>query len=200
MSSLSNIGQGRTLSRGYYGGSEGANYRRQAEAYDRGVRQLRRASRRGDTGAALKEISLRDKANAARYTPGGIRDRQEFQSGLAGSIARREQMETDRRRDEEFRRKDTERKLGDLDAAEDAVRNPPGEPDSELPRETTVLGEQAEDENPLTFVDDDTTFANNQTTSRLGLPRMGSSLDTVTKGAGRGKPLGRSRLLDRRLV
>lgn len=66
------------LNRNAYGGEAGYQYRRQEEAYGRALRQLRRASRRGDTGAALQEIAVRDQAMQQGFTPGGIRDRAEF--------------------------------------------------------------------------------------------------------------------------
>lgn len=66
------------LNRNAYGGEAGYQYRRQEEAYGTALRQLRRAARRGDTGAALQEIAVRERAMGQGFTPGGIRDRREF--------------------------------------------------------------------------------------------------------------------------
>jgi len=63
------------LSKNFYGGAAGAQYRRQTEAYDRSLRQLRRKSRRGDVKAGLAEITVRDSAIEKGFTAGGgIRD------------------------------------------------------------------------------------------------------------------------------
>ena len=61
------------LSRDFYGGDAGAQYRRQEEAYGRALRILRRQARRGDANSALAEIRVRDEALNQGYTPGGIR-------------------------------------------------------------------------------------------------------------------------------
>ncbi|MFA6043410.1 MAG: hypothetical protein WC718_00375 [Phycisphaerales bacterium] len=69
----------RPLSPNAYGGAAGANYRRMTESYGRALRQLRRASRRGDTGAALAEIKVREDAMAKGYAhTGGIRRSEDY--------------------------------------------------------------------------------------------------------------------------
>ncbi len=74
----SDLGASSPLSKSAYGGEVGYQYRRQEESYGRALRQLRRASRRGDTGAALDEIAVRDRAVAAGFTPGGIPSHKAF--------------------------------------------------------------------------------------------------------------------------
>lgn len=78
------------LSRDFYGGAAGAQYRRQEEAYGQALRILRRKARRGDASAALAEIRTREDALDKGFMAGGIRsfeDRtkaaQDFSKGLA---------------------------------------------------------------------------------------------------------------------
>lgn len=86
------------LSRDFYGGQAGQQYRRQEEAYGRALRILRRQARRGDAGSALAEIKVRDQALNQGYTPGGIRDAaahrtgaRDFASAMEASARTREQ-------------------------------------------------------------------------------------------------------------
>lgn len=62
-------------------------YKRQSEMYGMALRTLSRAARRGDAGAAMDAIKVRDQANAAGFTPGGIQRNEDVQ----GNIASREQ-------------------------------------------------------------------------------------------------------------
>ena len=64
-----------------------SQYKRQSEMYGQALRTLSRAARRGDAGAAIDAINLRDKANADGFTPGGINRSEDMQ----GNIAAREQ-------------------------------------------------------------------------------------------------------------
>lgn len=59
-------------------------YRQQAELYNTAMRTLRRQARRGDVGAALTAIRVRDDANEKGYTPGGIQDSRAMDAGAAG--------------------------------------------------------------------------------------------------------------------
>ncbi len=63
-----------------------SQYKRQSEMYGQALRNLSRAARRGDAGAAIDAINLRDKANADGYTPGGISRHED----TLGNIASRE--------------------------------------------------------------------------------------------------------------
>lgn len=58
-------------------------YKRQSEMYGQALRNLSRAARRGDAEAGIKAIGLRDQANAAGFTPGGIGRSENFQSNVA---------------------------------------------------------------------------------------------------------------------
>lgn len=60
-----------------------SQYRRQSEMYGQALRTLSRAARRGDAGAAIDAIQLRDKANADGFTPGGINRSEDMQQNIA---------------------------------------------------------------------------------------------------------------------
>jgi hypothetical protein len=85
------------LNRNAYGGEAGYQYRRLEESYGRALRQLRRAARRGDTGAALQEIAVRERAMEQGFTPGGIRDRREFNADREAWQAGNARMAADAR-------------------------------------------------------------------------------------------------------
>lgn len=85
------------LNRNVYGGEAGYQYRRMEESYGRALRQLRRAARRGDTGAALQEIAVRERAMEQGFTPGGIRDRREFNADREAWQAGNARMAADAR-------------------------------------------------------------------------------------------------------
>ena len=94
------------LSRDAYGGAAGYQYRRQSEAYGRALRQLRRRGRRGDTGAVLDEIAVRDQANRAGFSPGGIRSQEDHAVAARGYGERlREERDIARQADSVFRRR-----------------------------------------------------------------------------------------------
>lgn len=57
-------------------------YKRQAEMYGQALRTLSRAARRGDAGAAMSAIELRDKANADGFSPGGIQRKEDFTANV----------------------------------------------------------------------------------------------------------------------
>ena len=65
-------------------------YRRQTEAYGQALRTLRRAGRRGDAGAAMNEIKLREQALQGGYLAGGIRRAEEYKAGASGFEQSRE--------------------------------------------------------------------------------------------------------------
>lgn len=80
------------LSKGFYGGAPGAQYRRQEEAYGQALRLLRREARRGDAGSALAEIKVRDQAMESGFSPGGIQSaegRLKGAQGFASAFAKR---------------------------------------------------------------------------------------------------------------
>lgn len=68
------------------GGTAGSQYRRQAAAYGQALRILNREARRGNAQSALSAIAVRDKANAAGFAPGGIRDKAEADAGILGRV------------------------------------------------------------------------------------------------------------------
>lgn len=68
----------------YYGGSAGSQYRRKAESYGQALRVLNREARRGDPGSAMAAIKVRNEANAAGFSPGGIQNRAEKLAGMYG--------------------------------------------------------------------------------------------------------------------
>lgn len=57
-------------------------YKRQAEMYGQALRTLSRAARRGDAKAAMAAIDLRDKANAAGFSPGGIQRSEDVRGSI----------------------------------------------------------------------------------------------------------------------
>ena len=77
------------------GGSAGSQYRRQEAAYGQALRILNRAARRGDARSAMAAIDVRNQANEAGYSPGGIRNRAEFNSGILGRIGSTQQANDD---------------------------------------------------------------------------------------------------------
>lgn len=58
-------------------------YKRQAEMYGQALRTLSRAARRGDAGAAMDAIKVRDQANQSGFSPGGIQRSEDFQTNVA---------------------------------------------------------------------------------------------------------------------
>lgn len=68
------------------GGTAGNQVRRQGEAYGRALRLLTRQARRGDVRSALGAISLRDEANAAGFSPGGIGNPEERNAGIQSRL------------------------------------------------------------------------------------------------------------------
>ena len=111
------MGVNSALSKDYFGGAPGAAYRRSEEAYGRALRQLRHASRRGDTGAALQEIAVRDQAAQAGYAnPGGIRDRAQSRADMFSTFDSRKKMADDRASAEKLERTRTKGFQDYLDA------------------------------------------------------------------------------------
>lgn len=72
-----------------------SQYKRQAEMYGQALRTLSRAARRGDAGAAMDAIKVRNQANDEGFTPGGIGRSEDFQ----GNVAAREQSMLQRNED-----------------------------------------------------------------------------------------------------
>lgn len=58
-------------------------HRQKAELYNTAVRTLRRQARRGDAGAALGALNTIDRANNEGFSPGGVRNYDEFQGDSA---------------------------------------------------------------------------------------------------------------------
>lgn len=59
-----------------------------AEAYRQGVRNLRRASRRGNAEASLAEVQLREKAMKSGFNPSGIQDHDTNDAGIQNTADR----------------------------------------------------------------------------------------------------------------
>lgn len=155
-------------------GAAGSQYRRQAEDYGVAMRLLRRQARRGDAGSALDAIKLREQANEAGFSPGGIRRKEEFDAATAGSIQSRERGAADRERATAIMRRQADEVEGDL-SPEPAGRatGPDGRPVAEgigatvQPETRTsaaldILGGQIAD-------DDVTTQRGLDSASRLGV-------------------------------
>jgi hypothetical protein len=97
-------------------------YKRQSEMYGQALRALSRAARRGDAGAAIDAIKVRDQANNAGFTPSGIQRNEDVQ----GNIASREQDYL--LGSEDMERKDAlSRRPGSMSLSRDAV-NPASAP------------------------------------------------------------------------
>jgi len=77
------------------GGTAGGQMRRQGEAYGRALRLLNRQARRGDARSALSAIAVRDEANAAGYSPGGIGRPDERNAGILGRLRSQSQAAGD---------------------------------------------------------------------------------------------------------
>lgn len=77
------------------GGTAGSQMRRQGEAYGRALRLLNRQARRGDARSALSAIAVRDEANAAGYSPGGIGNAEERNAGILGRLRSQSQAAAD---------------------------------------------------------------------------------------------------------
>jgi hypothetical protein len=89
------FGQNTALARPVGGYGAGDQYRQQAALYGRALRHLNWAGRHGDVSADIAAIGLRDKANAAGYTPGGLMHDDERNASVAGKIATQGQMNAD---------------------------------------------------------------------------------------------------------
>ena len=68
------------------GGTAGSQFRRQEQAYGRALRLLDRQARRGDVGAAIDAIKVRESAMGQGYAPGGIRRKDEADQGLVTRV------------------------------------------------------------------------------------------------------------------
>ena len=158
---------------GSLGGAAGSNYRRQAEDYNTATRLLRRQARRGDAGSALDLIRLRQEANDAGFTPGGIRRKEEFDASTMGSIQARERGAFDRERAADLMRRRTMEQMGEDPAAEASAATGVGGtqtdgigatvmPESRTSAALDILGGQVAD-------DDVTTQRGLDSASRLGV-------------------------------
>jgi hypothetical protein len=110
------FGESSSLNPSPVSGVVGQQYRRQQEDYNTAMRILRRQGRRGDAGSAIKAVQLRDQANAAGFSPGGIRRRDEFDAGIAGRAFSLEQGAVDRERAQQLDRTLVEEELDALNA------------------------------------------------------------------------------------
>ena len=62
----------------------GTNYKALAQDYGTATRLLRRAARRGDIHSAMELPGFRQQANAAEFSPGGIKSHEQEQANIAG--------------------------------------------------------------------------------------------------------------------
>jgi hypothetical protein len=67
-------------------GQAGQYYRQRNEEYSQALRNLRRASRRGDKAASRELLNTRRDAEAEGYFPVNIRDKTEFDAGIQGRL------------------------------------------------------------------------------------------------------------------
>lgn len=106
------------------GGTAGAQYRRMTEAYNRAIRGLRRAFRAGDERAAIQEIAVRQDAMDKGYTPGGIRKKAEFDSGILGRVAAMEQADADAGQAQELARRQVQANIDALNQPDEPADAP----------------------------------------------------------------------------
>lgn len=116
------FGESSSLNPSPVSGVVGQQYRRQQEDYNTAMRILRRQGRRGDASSAIGAIKLRDQANAAGFSPGGIRQHDEFNAGIAGRAQSLEQGAMDRERAQQLDRTLVDEELGAVDAGDDLRR------------------------------------------------------------------------------
>jgi len=80
-------------------------YKRQSEMYGQALRNLSRAARRGDAGAAIDAIKYRDQANEDGFMPGGIRRSEDVPGAIRGREIDRERMTQDLERKDALSRR-----------------------------------------------------------------------------------------------
>jgi hypothetical protein len=87
-----------TSTEGQVNSSAGGQYRQRAENYNLANRILKRQARRGDSRSALALLDVQKEANDEGFSPGGIRRRDEFNSGLLRNLDARQQAAMDNER------------------------------------------------------------------------------------------------------
>jgi hypothetical protein len=100
-----------TSTEGQVNSSEGGQYRQRAENYNLANRILKRQARRGDSRSALALLDVQREANEEGFSPGGIRRRNEFNSGLLRNLDARQQAAMDNERAAELKRLQTEEEI-----------------------------------------------------------------------------------------
>lgn len=126
------------------GGSDGSQLRKQESAYGRALRILDRQARRGDANSALGAIKVRNEANAAGFSPGGIRNKAEADAGILGRLSAMDQAAQRRNRTQSLLDQRTDETLAGsaMLGNEDIAANAAAAEDSAM---TTELGQDAID-------------------------------------------------------
>lgn len=108
------------------GGSAGFQSRQQGAAYGRALRILNRQARRGDANSALQAIRVRDDANSAGYSPGGIGNPVERDAGITSRLRAQSQAAADNEMLQQVNRQSAQESLN-------AGRPSAGRPDAGRP-------------------------------------------------------------------
>jgi hypothetical protein len=110
-----------TSTEGQVNSSAGGQYRQRAENYNIANRILKRQARRGDSRSALALLDVQREANEEGFSPGGIRRRDEFNSGLLRNLDARQQAAMDNERTAQINRQSVDGTPGTAPPVDDGV-------------------------------------------------------------------------------
>lgn len=109
-----------TSTDGKVNSSAGSQYRQRTENYNMATRILRQNARRGDSRSALALLDVQKEANDEGFSPGGIRRRDEFNSGLLRNLDARGRAAADLERTQQINRQAADETTGPAPAAPEA--------------------------------------------------------------------------------